>query len=152
MDKKQVQTSLPLSFPFFSIQYHLVLHHCLCSDPVKVACATHRSVTVGWKGTIENFTDTTLVTIHFNILSKVYHLTGTSCLGTHLGVDSLDILPLGNSTLVGTKTPLGKFINSLISGTSSSFDHIKDSPFVRGKATNLTGNFTAESSALAKFL
>ena len=93
-----------------------------------------------------------LVTIHFNILSRVYHLTGTSCLSTHLGVDSLDILPLGNGTLVGTKTPLGKFINSLISGTSSSFDHIKDSPFVRRKASNLTGNFTAESSALAKFL
>ena len=67
----------------------------------------------------------------FYYTEESYNLVGSSLLRTHLGVDSLDILSLGNSTLVASKTPLGKFIDSLISGTSSGLDHIKDSPLVR---------------------
>jgi len=74
----------------------------------------------------------TITISFFTILrSFYYNLVGSSLLRTHLGVDSLDILSLGNSTLVASKTPLGKFIDSLIGGTSSGLDHIKDSPFVR---------------------
>jgi hypothetical protein len=69
---------------------------------------------------------------------------------THLGVNSLDILPLGQSTLVTAKTPLCKFVNSLIGGRSSGFDHIENSPFVGGESGDFTCDFSAESGALAK--
>lgn len=77
---------------------------------------------------------------------------GAGLLGSHLRVDGLNILPLGNGTLVASQTSLGKLVNSLVSGTSTSLDHIKNPPLVRGESGNLTGNFTAEGGALAKFL
>lgn len=40
----------------------------------------------------------------------------TSLLGPHLGVDGFNILPLGKSTLVTSKTPLGKFVYSFVGG------------------------------------
>ena len=73
-------------------------------------------------------------------------------LRAHLRVNSLDILPLGQGALVTSKTPLGKFVNSLVGGTSAGFDHIEDSPLVGGESGDLTGNFAAECGALAESL
>jgi hypothetical protein len=66
-----------------------------------------------------------------------------------LGIDFLDIFSLGQSTLVGTQTPLGKFVNSLVGTASPGLDHIQNSAFIRGQSDNLTGNGTAQANVLA---
>lgn len=53
---------------------------------------------------------------------------------------------------MASKTPLGKFVNSFISRGTSGFDHIKNSALIRREASNLTGDFSAEGSALAESL
>ena len=53
---------------------------------------------------------------------------------------------------MAAEAPLGKFVNSLIRRAAAGFDHIEDSPLVRGEPGDLAGNFAAEGGALAKFL
>ena len=82
----------------------------------------------------------------------VYYGLGTSLTGPLGTVYGLDIFTLYKGTLVASETALGKLVNTLVSGTSTSLDHIKNPPLVRVEPGNLTGNFTAEGGALAKFL
>ena len=86
-----------------------------------------------------------------NIYNNMIRL-GTSLFSPHLGVNSLNILPLGQGTLVTTKTPFGIFVNSFIGGASSGFDHIENSAFVRGEAGDFAGDFSAKGGAFAKSL
>ncbi len=79
-------------------------------------------------------------------------LVGTGGTSSHLGVHVLDIFSLYQCTLVGTKTSLGEFVNALVCGRSSGLDHIQNSAFVRAQSDNLTSNFSAQKSSLARGL
>lgn len=92
----------------------------------------------------------TIILIHNSLILK--NLLYTSLLRPHLRVNSFNILPLRQRTLVTSKTPLSIFVNSFIGGAATGLDHIEDSAFIRGEAGDFAGDFSAESSALAESL
>lgn len=77
------------------------------------------------------------------------YTSGTSSL---LGIDLLDVFSLGQGTLVGTETSLGKLVHALIGRGSSSLDHIQNSAFIGCQSNNLTGNFSAQKSSFGSGL
>ena len=92
----------------------------------------------------------TIILIHICFISR--KLLYTSLLRPHLRVNSFNILPLCQGTLVTSKTPLGIFVNSFVGGAATRLDHIEDSAFIRGEAGNFACDFSAEGSALAESL
>lgn len=95
-----------------------------------------------------------VVNFRFN---HIVHCNGretlcSSLLRAHLRVDGLDVLPLGNGTLVASQAPLGEFVNPLVGGRASRLDHIENSPLVRRETGHLTGDLAAEGGALAELL
>jgi hypothetical protein len=98
---------------------------------------------------VENLSVRVCVCFCFHCLENNLHSSLASTLGS---VDSLDIFTLGKGTLVGSETTLGKFVDTLVGGRTSSLDHIENSALIRGKSNNLTGNFPSEKGALGSNL
>jgi hypothetical protein len=71
---------------------------------------------------------------------------------TLCGIDILDILSLGKSALVASKTSLGELVHTLIGRGSSSLDHIQNSALVGAQSNDFTGNLAAHLGALANAL
>lgn len=53
---------------------------------------------------------------------------------------------------MASETALGKLVNTLVSGTSTSLDHIEDAALIRGKASDLPGNGSGERNTLGDAL
>ena len=64
------------------------------------------------------------------------------------GIDVLDIFSLGQSTLVGTQSLLGEFVNALVGSGSTGLDHIQNTALIGAQSNNLASNFTAEKGSL----
>ena len=82
----------------------------------------------------------------------VYYGLGTSLAGPLGTVYGLDIFTLYKGTLVASETALGKLVNTLVSGTSTSLDHIEDAALIRRKASDLPGNGSGERNTLGDAL
>ncbi len=82
----------------------------------------------------------------------VYDGLGTSLAGPLGTVYGLDIFALNKGTLVASETALGKLVNTLVGGTSTSLDHIEDAALIRGKASNLPSNGAGERDSLGDAL
>jgi hypothetical protein len=72
--------------------------------------------------------------------------------GTLLGVDRLDVLTLGQGTLVGSQASLGVLVNSLVSTRSTRLDHIEDTTLVGRKAGDFTDQTTDHGRLGSNFL
>ena len=82
----------------------------------------------------------------------VYYGLGTSLAGPLGTVYGLDIFTLYKGTLVASEAALGKLVNTLVSGTSTSLDHIEDAALIRCKASDLPGNGSGERNTLGDAL
>jgi hypothetical protein len=87
-----------------------------------------------------------------SILLYFIHCLNTCLASTLCGIDILDILSLGKSALVASKTSLGELVHTLIGRGSSSLDHIQNSALVGAQSNDFTGNLAAHLGALANAL
>ena len=73
--------------------------------------------------------------------------TSTLC-----GINSLDIVTLCQSTLVGTQASLGKLVHSLICRGTARLDHIQNATFVGTQTGHFANDSTHQLGVLAQFL
>lgn len=71
---------------------------------------------------------------------------------TLCGVDRLNVLTLGQGTLVGTQASLGVLVNSLVRAGTTRLDHIEDTTFVGRKASDFTDQTTDHGRLGGQFL
>jgi len=67
----------------------------------------------------------------------------------HSSINLLNIFTFGYSSFVTSNTLLGEFVNTFIGRSSPSFDHIKNTTFIRFEASNFTSNVSTQFCTLS---
>jgi len=70
----------------------------------------------------------------------------------HLTIDILYLITLLNRSSVGSQSPLGKFIHSLLSASTSSFQHIEEALFVGTESNYFRNELTNQLGSLGNSL